>query len=247
MTADRQTVQNDTTLPAANEGAEGDKTPGASGVAALDRAFSILFAFRPGDYALTLAELAARTGLYKSTILRLAGSLIQHRMLFRLEDGRYQIGAAPLMLGALYQRSMRLGDVVLPHMRALAEATGEAVSFYIRERDVRVCLHRVDSSHSIRDHVREGDVLPLERGSGGRVLCAFSGMQGATYDAIRRDHYYVSIGERDRETVGLSSRIDGARLQSWRGPVLEHAAQITSTLGGDPAPLRHAAQLIQKT
>jgi DNA-binding IclR family transcriptional regulator len=235
MTADRQTVQNDTTLPAANEGAEGDKTPGASGVAALDRAFSILFAFRPGDYALTLAELAARTGLYKSTILRLAGSLIQHRMLFRLEDGRYQIGAAPLMLGALYQRSMRLGDVVLPHMRALAEATG--------------------------------DVLPLERGSGGRVLCAFSGMQGATYDAIRRDHYYVSIGERDRETVGLSvpvfgaqqalrgalclagpaSRIDGARLQSWRGPVLEHAAQITSTLGGDPAPLRHAAQLIQKT
>jgi len=99
------------------------------------------------------------------------------------------------------------------------------------------------------------------------VLCAFSGMQGATYDAIRRDHYYVSIGERDRETVGLSvpvfgvqqalrgalclagpaSRIDGALLQSWRVPVLEHAAQITSTLGGDPAPLRLAAQLIQKT
>ena len=151
-------------------------------------------------------------------------------------------------------------------MRALAEATGEAVSFYIRERDVRVCLHRVDSSHSIRDHVREGDVLPLERGSGGRVLCAFSGVQGPTYDAIRRDHYYVSVGERDRETVGLSvpvfgaqqalrgalclagpaSRIDGALLQSWRVPVLEHAAQITSTLGGDPAPLRHAAQLISK-
>ena len=97
MTAERQTTQNETT--AANEGDAA--TPGQSGVAALDRAFSILFAFRPGDYALTLAELAARTGLYKSTILRLAGSLIQHRMLFRLEDGRYQIGAAPLMLGAL--------------------------------------------------------------------------------------------------------------------------------------------------
>ena len=163
----------------------------------------------------------------------------------------------------------RLSDQGPPYddMRALAEATGEAVSLYIRERDVRVCLHRVDSNHSIRDHVREGDVLPLERGSGGRVLCAFSGMQGATYDAIRRDYYYVSIGERDRETVGISvpvfgaqqalrgalclagpaSRIDGALLQSWRGPVLEHAAQITSTLGGDPAPLRLAAQLISKT
>ncbi|MFX7854014.1 helix-turn-helix domain-containing protein, partial [Acinetobacter baumannii] len=82
MTAERQTTQNETT-PAANEGEAA--TPGQSGVAALDRAFAILFAFRPGDYALTLAELAARTGLYKSTILRLAGSLIQHRMLYRLE------------------------------------------------------------------------------------------------------------------------------------------------------------------
>ena len=43
--------------------------------------------------------------------------------------------------------SMRLGDVVLPHMRALAEATGEAVSFYIRERDVRVCLHQIGRAH----------------------------------------------------------------------------------------------------
>jgi hypothetical protein len=63
---------------------------------------------------------------------------------------------------------------------------------------------------------RAGDVLPLERGSGGRVLCAFSGMQGATYDAIRRDHYYVSIGERDRETVGLSVPVFGAQ-QALRG------------------------------
>jgi hypothetical protein len=29
--------------------------------------------------------------------------------------------------------------------------------------------------------------------------------------------------------------------------VLEHAAQITSTLGGDPAPLRNAARLISTT
>ncbi|MFP4901380.1 helix-turn-helix domain-containing protein, partial [Paraburkholderia sp. BR14261] len=32
------------------------------GVAVIDRACAILFAFRPGDGALTLAELAARTG-----------------------------------------------------------------------------------------------------------------------------------------------------------------------------------------
>jgi len=43
------------------------------GVAALDRAFAVLGAFLPGDTGgLSLAELSARTGLYKSTILRLS-------------------------------------------------------------------------------------------------------------------------------------------------------------------------------
>jgi DNA-binding IclR family transcriptional regulator len=148
----------------------------SEGVAVIDRACAILFAFRPDDAALTLAELAARTGLYKSTLLRLAGSLIQHRLLLRLDDGRYQLGSATFMLGALYQRSLNLGDIVVPLMRELAETSGESVSFYVRDEAVRVCLHRVDSTHAVRFHVREGDVLPLESGSGGRALLAFGGM-----------------------------------------------------------------------
>ena len=135
-------------------------------------------------YALTLAELAARTGLYKSTLLRLAGSLIQHRLLLRLDDGRYQLGSATFMLGALYQRSLNLGDILVPLMRELAEISGESVSFYVRDEAVRVCLHRVDSTHAVRFHVREGDVLPLESGSGGLALLAFGGKPGA---AVRED------------------------------------------------------------
>jgi len=42
------------------------------GVASVDRALEILAAFEPTDEALTLAELAQRTGLYKSTILRIS-------------------------------------------------------------------------------------------------------------------------------------------------------------------------------
>ena len=47
----------------------------ANGVAAVERALSVLGAFRDGDASLSLHELAARTGLYKSTILRLLVSL----------------------------------------------------------------------------------------------------------------------------------------------------------------------------
>ena len=45
--------------------------PATDGVAALDRAIAILNAFTAADRSLSLAEIAARTGFYKSTILRL--------------------------------------------------------------------------------------------------------------------------------------------------------------------------------
>jgi hypothetical protein len=50
---------------------------------------------------------------------------------------------------------MRLGDIMLPLMHELAEQTGESVSIYSRNGDFRVCIHRVDSKHAVRDHVRE--------------------------------------------------------------------------------------------
>jgi DNA-binding IclR family transcriptional regulator len=235
-------------------------TPSPDGVAALDRAFAILFAFRPDDDGLSLAELAARTGLYKSTILRLIASLAHHGMLSRSDDGRYYVGPAALRLGALYQRGLRLADVVLPLMRALRDASGESVSFYVRQKDLRVCLHRVDSIHAIRDHVREGDVLPMDMGSGARVLAAFSGAVGEPFKRIRRDGYYMSVGERDAETAGIStpvfsaaqplagtltlagprSRVDEALMQRMLRPMLEASIKASELLGGDAAPLRAA-------
>jgi DNA-binding IclR family transcriptional regulator len=241
---------------------EATAAPSASpdGVAALDRAFAILFAFRPDDKGLSLAELAARTGLYKSTILRLIASLTHHRMLLRADDGRYLIGPAALQLGALYQRGLQLADVVLPLMRGLRDECNESVSFYVRRQDLRVCLHRVDTTHTIRDHVREGDVLPLERGSGGRLLSAFSGAHGEPYEQIRRDGYYISIGERDSETAGISTpvfsaaqplagaftlagprpRVDEALLRSMRQSMLEASIKASELLGGEAGALREA-------
>jgi len=234
------------------------------GVAAVDRALAILAAFRPGDEALGLAEIAQRTKFYKSTILRLAQSLIRHDYLKRLDSGSYQIGPTPLMLAALYQRSLRLGDVVLPLMRELAEQTGESVSMYSRHGDVRVCLHRVDSNHAVRDHVREGDVLPLERGSGGRILLAFSGTKGEPYETIRREYCYASVGERDGETAGVSvpmfgvgqsllgaltlagprSRIDATFIANARALLLRAASRATTSLGGDASPIEEALSSI---
>lgn len=166
------------------------------------------------------------------------------------------------MLGALYQRSLKLGDILLPLMRELAEKSGEGVSFYVRDNAVRVCLHRVDSNHAVRFHVREGDVLPLESGSGGQALLAFGGEAGARFDETRRDYYCMSIGERDRETAGISapvfgvqqavagvvtlagpsSRIDSAFVHRNLDALFDCVIRATDSIGGHSADLRAARE-----
>ena len=244
-------------------GSSSTATHNEGGVAAVDRALEILAAFTPNDKALALTELAQRTKFYKSTILRISQSLLRHNYLQRLDDGSYRIGPAPLMLGALYQRSLRMGDILLPLMHELAEQTGESVSIYARNGDVRVCIHRVDSQHAVRDHVREGDVLPLDRGSGGRILLAFGGARGQPYETIRKEYCYASVGERDAETAGVSapffgsgqvllgaitlagprSRIDEIFIANARAQLLRASSRATRALGGDASSIDAALAL----
>jgi DNA-binding IclR family transcriptional regulator len=238
------------------------KPASTNGVAALDRAIAILDAFAAADRSLSLAEIAARTGLYKSTILRLANSLLRGQLLERLDDGRYRVGPATFRLGALYQRSVVAIDILLPIMRDLAERSWESVAFYVRSGDVRTCLYRVESKHPIRYTIREGDVLPLLAGTGGRVLAAFSGQQGEPYETIRKTYHSLSVGDRDPETAGVSApvfgpghallgamtlsgpstRVDAAFLQRMKNPLIEAAARATRAFGEDASMLEQAAR-----
>lgn len=227
-----------------------------NGVAAVERALAILDAFREGEDSLSLAEIAQRTLMYKSTILRLCASLERYGYLWRVNDGRYRLGPTPMRLGALYQRAFRLGDRVVPILNHLASSSGESASFYVRQGDVRVCLHRVDSPQAIRDHVQEGDHLPLDRGAAGRVLLAFGGASGAIYARARRDLIAASFGERNPETAAIACPVFrvGQELVgalSLSGPIyrfqpaatkrmsvmlMRSAADLTAALGGDRKP-----------
>ncbi|MBO1074909.1 IclR family transcriptional regulator [Roseomonas marmotae] len=234
----------------------------SGGVAAVDRALSLLGAFRSGDHALELAELSARTGLYKSTILRLAQSLLRHRLLTRREDGRYAIGPAALRLGALYQASHDTAEVLLPLMRALSAATGESAVFYVRAGEARLCMHRVEAPRALRYTVREGETLPLNAGAPGHVLLAFGGAPGEAYDRIRARFWHAAFGERDPEIASIAApvfttggrlagalavagpltRLDGGAMARIRRPLLEAAAEATLGFGGESGPLLRAAE-----
>lgn len=200
--------------------ADAHAAPG--GVAAVDRALSLLAAFQPGDEALPLAQLAERTGLYKSTALRLLASLEHAGLLQRHADGRWGLGPETARLGGLYAESFSLEAVVMPVLHELVRGTGESASYHVRQRHgdewVRLCLYRVDSPQVLRDHVRPGELLPLARGAGGRVLTAFglagdadapapSARDARLHERIRRQGYYAAAGDRAPELAGISAPV----------------------------------------
>jgi len=181
-----------------------DASETSSGVAVLDRAFAILNAFGPTDDRLTLTELSRRTGLYKSTVLRLLGALEHGGFIRKLSDGQYAIGHQPLRLATLYQRSFQVGPVVEPILQQLSREQGETASFYVRQGDQRLVLYRVEPSRSVRVAIRVGEEFAIDRGASGKVLLAFTELLDPRWDEVRERLWAVSYGERDPETASAS-------------------------------------------
>lgn len=153
---------------------DGRKRPSVSGVAAVDRALSILSSFKKGDGSLELAELARRTGLVKTTVMRMAVSLEKAGMLMRLDDGTYQLDAELLRLGSVYQLSFDIESHVVPVLKTLVRELDETAAFYVRQGSQRLCLYRVDSRHLMREHLRPGDRRPMDQSATAQVLKTFS-------------------------------------------------------------------------
>lgn len=179
-------------------------TDSSSGVAVLDRAFAILNAFGPTDDRLTLTELSRRTGLYKSTVLRLLGALEHGGYIRKLSDGQYAIGHQPLRLATLYQRSFQVGPAIEPLLQQLSRDLGETASFYVRQGDQRLVLYRVEPSRSVRVSIRVGEEFAIDKGASGKVLLAFTETQDPRWDEVREQLWAVSYGERDPETASTS-------------------------------------------
>ena len=230
-----------------------DRQAAPGGAAAVDRALCLLGAFRAGDKTLSLSELAARTQLYKSTAMRLLASLEHARLLLRNDEGRYALGPEVARLHGIYAATFSLEVEVVPVLRELVVKTRESAAFHIRQGDQRLCLYRVDSPHVVRDHIRAGDLLPLNRGAGGRVMMALAGAKGAIYDSIRREGVAVVSGDRVPELTGIAAPVFGRdgtvvgvvtlsmptpRMRHEFVPAVRKAAEaLTARLGGTPKPV----------
>lgn len=144
-----------------------DRLPGA---ASLGKAVSVLDHLAVAGPS-TLATLGPALGLPRATAYRLATALVSYGLVDKDADGAYRLGPRLVELGRLAgQRRPSLAQAAAPALARLRDRTGESVQLFVAEGGRRVCIVSLESPHSLRTIVAVGAVLPLDKGSAGRVL-----------------------------------------------------------------------------
>jgi len=221
-------------------------------IAAVQRAALVLDAFLKADGALSLAELSAITGLYKSTIGRILRTLEQQDYIVRIRSSDFYVGPAILQLATRFQQTVQPEEVVVPILRDLVDRTGESASYVVPRKEDRIILYRVHSTHAIRDSGLPGDLMPHSRGAAGYIFQAYEG-NSARDSHVRERLMATSSGEieagmtgmaspvfdHSRECVGAvaltgpSTRFTPEAMSAWTPMLLGAAKALTIRLGGN--------------
>jgi len=183
-----------------------------SGVGVLDKSVAIL-AFLSGGGPASLADVVGGTGLPRPTAHRLLAALETHHLVSR-QDGRYVLGMRLLGWG---NRAAGVGLVgrALPVLEGLRDESGESTQLYVREGKHRVCVASVERVTGLRDSVPVGAVMPLSRGSAGKILLAFApggvdeGPDAAELRGIRIRGWAQSVAEREAGVASVSAPVFG--------------------------------------
>lgn len=178
----------------------------------LDRSIAILDAIAH-DGPCNLADLVRGTGLARPTAHRLAVALERHGLVVRDRRGRFRLGARLVGWGAAAGAALALVEPARAVLERLSAGTGESAQLYVREGDQRVCVATHERPTGLRDTVPLGAVLPLTKGSGGRVLLAWADdrdrfdIDAGVLAAVREAGWAASVGEREAGVASVSAPV----------------------------------------
>ncbi|ABO66720.1 MULTISPECIES: IclR family transcriptional regulator [Geobacillus] len=134
---------------------------------------------------LTLPEMVARLRMPKTSVYRMAQSLVALGFLQKQGD-QYELGLSLLTFGALVAERLDIRRVALPVMERLKEETKEAVNLVIRDGDEALYIEKVETSEPVRVYTKVGRRAPLYAGACPRVLLAFM-------DEVDRERYLEQV------------------------------------------------------
>jgi IclR family pca regulon transcriptional regulator len=140
-------------------------------VESLARGLDVLRCFDQHHREMSLAEVAAATGLARPTARRLLLTL-EELGYVRSADGAFSLTPKVITLGTAYVASLGLWEVARPHLQALVRRTGESSSMAQLDGSDIVYVARVSVPKIIALRVDIGTLFPARQTSQGKVLLA---------------------------------------------------------------------------
>ena len=212
-------------------------------VDSLATALRILDYFTIREPELSLRELSEKSGLYKSRIHRLCGTLVALGFLTRMPSSSYRLGPKLMTLGKVYERTNSLITLSKSIMKQLADSTGESVALFQLEGLHCICLSREYGPSSLVFDIQEGQKMELHASAAGRIFMSYGPKElsekvlnqpklekftsetitspkilAQKLSRIKKRGYEVNRGERELEVAAIAA------------PVFDYDARVESVL-----------------
>jgi DNA-binding IclR family transcriptional regulator len=140
----------------------------------LEKGLDILSCFDPQNNALSAQAISERLGIPLSTTYRYLETLKAKDFLGKNGmTGEFELGFMLLRLGEIVSSQMKLGEIVLPHMKSLSSLSGETVLLTALNGWEAICLEKVEPQKLIKLSLERGRSFPLYAGASSKILLAY--------------------------------------------------------------------------
>ncbi|WP_323765469.1 IclR family transcriptional regulator [Marinovum sp.] len=156
-------------------------------VTSLARGLSILRAFHAEDLILGTQAIAERTGLHKTTVSRLLGTLTTLGYLRYLpEYGKYAVSNQVLTLGVAAIGRFGFAEMVRGHMEEIASGGDCVVALSVRDINEMMFVELIRKPTAVALNLNVGSRIPLALSAPGRAYLAAA-------DAAERERLYPAL------------------------------------------------------
>jgi len=210
-------------------------------VGPIERVLRLLACFNVQHDGVSLTDLAQQVNLAPSTTSRLLKVLERYGYVRRGTDRLYRLGPQIVQLGLVALREMSLYETAQPHLRLLAEATGESVQLGVLTGKDVLYIDHVASQQLVQVTPWAGRTVPLDGTAIGAAIQGRVCSAGyiATRDTIDPDVSSAAAPVFDQSgtivgainVIGPTYRISDEQLTQIGLLVAEHARQISKKLG----------------
>ncbi len=183
-------------------------------IQSIERAAAVLEVVARAGGAASLKDVAAHTGLGKTTAHNILKTLDQlGYVMRRVGDTRYHLGGRILNLSRIVGDDSSLRLRLRPALETIAQRTGETVYLAVPSGDETYYLDTIESSQNLRTTCRIGERERLEGSAVGLIFLAFMPGLGPRVLATRTGALGPDIRSRIAQVERLGFAVDLATYQ----------------------------------